>query len=63
MNLPDLLNLIRPMRFYTVLYTCARGYNCFRTVKARSEHEASNWVLENVHNVGGVTGVLPYVGR
>ena len=50
-----------PMRF-TVLYTCTRGYNCFRTVTAQNEEEAARLCLVQAHNFGKLTEVRPFVG-
>lgn len=50
------------MNHYTVLFTCARGYNCFRSVFAANEEAARTELTRITHNLGEITEVRPYVG-
>ena len=48
---------------YTVLYTCTRGYPCFRTVSADSTADAAARCKEMTHNFLELVEVRPYVGQ
>ena len=62
--LNSILSYFRPtMSRFTVLYTCARGYNCFRSVEAADAASAAARCEELTHNFGALTAVLPYVGQ
>ncbi|QIN96698.1 hypothetical protein [Synechococcus phage S-N03] len=59
-----LSDLFRPkMTRFTVLYTCGRGYNCFRSVEAADATAAAARCEAITHNFGALTAVLPYVGQ
>lgn len=61
--LSKLLSFFRPMTRYTVLYTCSRGYRCFRTVDAPTEAAAAAKVQEITHNFGELTEVRAFAGN
>ena len=45
------------MNSYTVLFLCARGYKCFRQVKADTAVAARDWVLAQLPTPREVTEV------
>ena len=51
------------MTKYTVLYTCNRGYKCFRTVQAPDHTFAGEVCKAITYNFGELTQVRPYVGK
>ena len=59
----SIFRIFNPMNRYTVLYTCSRGYNCFRKIVAPNEKEAALICQRVTHNFGELTEVRPYVGQ
>lgn len=51
------------MNRYTVLYTCSRGYNCFREIVAPDPSAAAEICEAKTHNFGSLVEVRPYVGQ
>lgn len=59
-----LLSIFRPtMTRYTVLFTCNRGYNCFRSIEAESVEAAAARCEELTYNFGELREVREYVGQ
>jgi hypothetical protein len=48
---------------YTVLYNCARGYKCFRSILASDPSAAAEICEAKTHNFDSLTAVLPFVGN
>ncbi|QIN96982.1 hypothetical protein [Synechococcus phage MA10] len=62
--LNSILSYFRPkMTRFTVLYTCARGYNCFRSVEAADAAAAAARCEAITHNFGELREVREYVGQ
>ena len=51
------------MTRFTVLYTCVRGYKCFRSVLANNETAACAKVVCITPNIGTITDAIPFVGN
>ena len=51
------------MNRYTVLYTCARNYACFRSILAPDPSAAAEICEAKTENFGTLLEVRPFVGN